>query len=407
MKRGASFWKKLRLAAAYASGPAVLLSIAGVFLYFLLWFKLGSLTPGLSQSEATIQEHLALRDISFRSILDNPLYLPYSIILYVLQAIGLHGSTAIRGVSATLGSVTVVCFYLIIQRWHTQRLAVFGTLLFGTSSWFLHTARFGGTEILYCSVIAVLLTGIWLQQTRYRRLMLAFVMLATTFYLYVPGMIWFILITGIWQSKRLMGEVKRVPLWFNLAVGAAGLLLLFPLVWSVARQPGLLKPLFGLPETVPAVGQVLQNIINMPVHIFVSGPDDPEKWLPGTAYLDIFSGMMLFIGLYLSIFRLGLDRVRATFGVLLIGSILVALGGPISMALLIPFLYLLVTAGMTFMLQQWFTVFPRNPIARTIGTSLLSLAVLVTVFYHVNHYFIAWPNAPAVRQTYDNEPLIR
>jgi hypothetical protein len=35
------------------------------------------------------------------------------------------------------------------------------------------------------------------------------------------------------------------------------------------------------------------------------------------------------------------------------------------------------------------------------------LAVLVAVFYHVNHYFIAWPNAPAVRQTYNNQPLIR
>ncbi|MBA3758704.1 hypothetical protein H0X10_03680 [Candidatus Saccharibacteria bacterium] len=201
--------------------------------------------------------------------------------------------------------------------------------------------------------------------------------------------------------------MKRVPLWFNALIGLTGAVLLFPLVWSLTKDQSLIKPLLGLPESVPSINQLITNAINIPRHIFVRGPSNPEKWLPGTSYLDIFSTMMLFIGAYWSFFKLGLDRVRATFGVIILGSILITVGGPISIALLLPFLYLLITAGMTFMLQQWFTVFPRNPIARTIGTSLLSLAVLVSVFYNINHYFIAWPNTPSVRQTFSRPPLLK
>lgn len=407
MKKGQSIWRRFRLALAYAWRPALLLGFLSSLLYFLLWFKLGTLTPGLSSSEATAQAHLALRDISFRSILDNPLYLPYSLVLYVLQALGLHGPTALRGVSAMVGTISAIAFYLLIRRWHSPRLAVFGTLLFATGSWFLHLARYGSTDILYVGIIAVLLTGVWLQQSKRRRLMLAFVLVASTMYMYVPGMIWFILLTGIWQAKRLVNEMKYVPWWYNTLVAIGAILLLFPLAWSVINHPGLLKPLLGLPENMPQLGDILQNLINIPTHIFVSGPKNPAVWLPGTSYLDIFSGIMLIIGIYWSIFRLKLDRVRITYGVILLGSALIILGGPVSMALLIVPLYLLITAGMTFMLQQWYTVFPRNPIARTTGTLLLSIAVLVTVFYHINHYFIAWPNTPAVREAFSHKPLIR
>jgi len=407
MRKGQSIWRRFRLALVYAWRPALLLGFLASLLYFLLWFKLGTLTPGLSSSEATAQAHLALRDISFKSILDNPLYLPYSLVLYALQALGLHGPTALRGVSAMVGTISAVAFYMLIRRWHTPRLAIFGTLLFATSSWFLHLARYGSTDILYVGIIAVLLTGVWLQQSKRRRLMLAFVLVASTMYIYVPGMIWFILLTGIWQAKRLINEMKHVAWWYNIMIAVGGILLLFPLAWSVAKNPVLLKPLLGLPEKMPQLGDILQNLINVPVHIFVSGPQNPAIWLPGTSYLDIFSGIMLIIGIYWSLFRFRLDRVRITFGVILLGSVLIVLGGPVSMALLLVPLYLLITAGMTFMLQQWYTVFPRNPIARTTGTLLLSTAVLVTVFYHINHYFIAWPNTPSVREAFSQKPLIR
>lgn len=407
MKKGVSFWRKFRLAVVYAWRPAIIIAFLGSLLYFLLWFKIGTLTNGLSEAEATAQQHLALQDISLRSILKNPLYLPYSLILYVLQALGLHGPTALRGVSAVIATVSAFSFYMLVRRWHTPRLAVFGTILFTTSSWFLHLGRYADTDILYVGIVAVILVGVWLQQSKYRRFMLLFVLIAASAYMYVPGMIWLIVLTGLWQTKRILGEMKRVRWWFNVSIFVGGMVLLSPLIWSIIQDTSLIKPLLGLPKDLPSLGQLLQNIINIPTHIFVRGPSEPAKWLPGTPYLDIFSSMMLIIGLYWSIHRISLDRIRITFGALAAGTILVALGGPVSTAILIPGIFLLITAGMTFMLQQWFTVFPRNPIARSIGTILLSIAVLVTVFYNINHYFIAWPNTPSVREAFSRQPVIR
>lgn len=406
MKKGVTFWKKVRLAVVYAAWPTVLLVIAGGVLFSLLWFKLGTLLPGLSPSEAIIQRHLALQDISLRSILDNPLFLPYSLVLYALQSLGLHGTLAVRGISAFIGTLTVICFYLIIRRWHTPRLAIFGTIMFAASSWFLNTARYGSADIMFSGIIFVLLAAILLQQSKHRKIMLTLTIFIGACYIYVPGMIWFLAIAGIWQSKRIRNELKRIPTWFTVVIALGGVIVIAPLVWGIYHTPSLVLPLLGLPNTLPNIADILQNIINIPTYIFVRGPNDPARWLPGTAYLDIFSSMMLFVGLYWAFFKRKLDRIRAITGLLLVGSLLVATGGPVNMALLIPFIYLLITAGMTFMLQQWFTVFPRNPIARTIGTSLLSLAVLASVFYNINHYFIAWPNTPSVRKIYSTQPLI-
>jgi uncharacterized protein YqhQ len=84
-------------------------------------------------------------------------------------------------------------------------------------------------------------------------------------------------------------------------------------------------------------------------------------------------------------------------------ALLVALNGPVPLSILIPFAYILIAAGITFMLQQWFTVFPRNPVAKNIGVAIMTLAVVTTTFYHINHYYVAWPNAPQTIKTYNQQ----
>jgi hypothetical protein len=70
------------------------------------------------------------------------------------------------------------------------------------------------------------------------------------------------------------------------------------------------------------------------------------------------------------------------------------------MILMLPFVYLIVAAGIGFMLQQWFRVFPRNPIARTLGASLITIAVISSSGYNLTHYFIAWAKAPETQSTF-------
>jgi hypothetical protein len=52
------------------------------------------------------------------------------------------------------------------------------------------------------------------------------------------------------------------------------------------------------------------------------------------------------------------------------------------------------------LLQQWFTVFPRNPLARLIGVLMVSLLVVLSAYYNTRHYFVAWPKNSQTEQVF-------
>jgi len=85
---------------------------------------------------------------------------------------------------------------------------------------------------------------------------------------------------------------------------------------------------------------------------------------------------------------------------LIVGSLLIALGGGVSMSILMPFTYLLIAAGIGLFLDRWLKVFPRNTIAQAVSVGLVSLAVIAASWYGLRHYFVAWPNAPTTKQVF-------
>jgi hypothetical protein len=65
-----------------------------------------------------------------------------------------------------------------------------------------------------------------------------------------------------------------------------------------------------------------------------------------------------------------------------------------------PIIYLVVAAGIAHLLNQWFSVFPRNPIARTIGWSLIGIVLVLVCSFHLVHYFVGWPQASATHEVF-------
>lgn len=188
-----------------------------------------------------------------------------------------------------------------------------------------------------------------------------------------------------------------------LAVIFVGLLL--PLLWTFYSNPELIKVYLGLPQAWPSPLEFVKNVANVPVQLFLRGPDSPTTWLGRLPLVDWFGSIMFVIGGYAYYFKQKLDRTRFIVYVFGVGTILVALGGPVTVAVLLPFVYLIIAGGIALMLQQWYTVFPRNPVARITGTVLMTLAVLMSVFYNINHYFIAWPNAPETKQVFQSTDM--
>jgi biotin transporter BioY len=97
-------------------------------------------------------------------------------------------------------------------------------------------------------------------------------------------------------------------------------------------------------------------------------------------------------------------RTQLLVVIVLVGTVLVGLGGAVSLSIVVPFVYILAAAGIGLLLDRWYTVFPRNPIAQSVGIGLVSLTVLASCWYGYRHYFVAWPAAAATQAAFSVSP---
>jgi hypothetical protein len=354
----------------------------------LLAFNIGSLTGGYSLHEVQAAGNAA----GWKHIFDNPLNAPFLIAVRSLSYVLHDHVLAARIVSAAVGMLTLVMFYTLVRHWHGERAALCGTLLFGASAWFLHTARLGVPEVLLFGVLAMVTCYVWLRRTNSSIVLFIGFLLAAAL-MYVPGMAWFIGIGAVLQWKSVDHYFKR-NLW---AVTAGALVLiaaLVPLGLAIYHNPEIAKVYAGLPATGwPNPLSVLKDIAGVPLHLFVQNQANPEHWLGKLAIIDYFTAAMFFLGGYLYIRHMKLRRFWVVAVALIAGTVLVGLGGGVTITVILPFIYVVAAAGVGFMLDRWLTVFPRNVIAQTVGYGLVGLAVAATCFYSVKHYFVAWPEA--------------
>lgn len=377
--------------------PTVFYGMLIVFFGLLLWFKLGSLVGGYSPAEVQ-----AVKDsLSLQYILNHPLNAPFAILTHFAGLVywGNDALLPARAVASFLGLVTLTTFYWLVRHWHGERSAILGTIVFGCSAWFLHTARLGTPDVLLFLPLAFIAGGAWVKHTGNRVLLLAGFGLAATL-LYVPGMIWLLLAATLWQLKGILRLFKSHPIL--MAAGSVVLLaLVAPLAWVIYKTPEMAKTLVGLPaQGWPQILDVAEKLAHVPYNLFIRGPLNPEHWLGRLPVLEAFSIVMFLFGLYLYVKHWRLLRSKMIGTALIIGTLAIGLGGAVSLSILIPFIYLLVAAGIGFMLEAWQKVFPRNTIAQGVAVCFISLAVIASSWYGLRHYFVAWPNNTDTKQVF-------
>ncbi len=367
---------------------------------FLLYFRIGSLVPGWSQAELDFLNQSS----TAQGILHNPLNAPYKIAEFALLKLHHGGPLAMRSLSALVGLASIALFYYVVRQWHTDRVALMSVVLLATSSWFLGSARIALPTILYTFLIAAIAYGTWIRSTKKSGLALFVGAGLAAFLIYIPGLVWFVLVGGLWQYKALFAHYKDRAFLGFLAI-IMGCVLLLPLVYGLAQHPQLIRSFGGLPpQQWPDALTIGKNILYVPYHLVVHSALSPVFGIGNLPLLDVFTTAMAALGIYAYFFRRQLDRTKLLVGAVILGVALVGLGGGVDTLILLPFIYLFAAGGITLMLQQWFTVFPLNPLARIIATTLMTAVVLMASFYHINRYFIAWPNTPVTKQTFYIRP---
>ncbi len=329
----------------------------------------------------------------------DPAFLPHKIAQFAMTLPETsHTQLLMRLVSLAFGLAALWLVYVLLSKWHTRRIAALSALTMAASSWFLHTARWAEPDVLYLSVLPVLiLASVWLREKRYDKLWpLSLCMLALV--VYVPGA-W--LFVGIFFALNL---VKINETFKNLSNGFRALsvftftILIGPLIYYLIQSPSRFLNWLGWPEVAPTLGSLWQNLYSIPKELFISGPGDALRWLGGTPILDVATIVLMIVGIYAYWVGPHPMRLRALAGLILISVAFISLGGAVSLSLLIPIVYIFVANGIAFLLQQWFTVFPRNPLARTLGLVAIAAVIASVCSYQLVRYYVAYPSAPATYQ---------
>lgn len=365
----------------------------------LLTFRLNTLIPGFSSAE----QQTIIMARSLQRIFQNPLFAPYALTQYLGIKTGHFGFIAMRLPAVITALLCAALFFYVCKKWFNFRVASIVTILFVTSSWFLTLGRNATSEIILLGLIAPLAYAIWLPSAKKPLWALALGGLILVEMLYIPGFIWFAIAGLLWQRKSILNIWRdmRLPMLFVLFGCLAALA---PLIIALAGSQSLVQNYVGLPTVLPTVADYLKNLLLIPIHLVVRGPDNPATNLDHLPLLDFFTAIIACIGAYGYAIHFKLRRSQLLFGVLLLGSLLAATGSAVTIAILFPFLYLLVAGGINFMLEQWFKVFPFNPLARSVAAVLIIAGIVTTGFYHINRYFIAWPQTPATKSSYNLPP---
>jgi hypothetical protein len=378
-------------------GLILLCLVITIGLSWLMLHRLGSLAGGLSGNEY----RAVTTPLGLHNILKNPLYLPLKLVRSVVFFLApSHGQLLSRLPNVFFGGLTVLLFAWLVKLWHGNRIAWLAGLLFATSAWTLHASRLASYDVLYFWAIPSLLL-VYLGLQKYPRPSLWYLSnLLNGLLLFIPGLVWLVALNAYLQRQTLINSWQQFD-----TLKQRTSYLLAGLIWLPLLIVGLVKDAswrlwLGLPDHLAGPLTLLKQLVGVPVHLFIRGPEHRDLWLGRAPLLDIFTLAICLTGIYFYLTRLDSIRSRLLVGFFILGTVLVALGGPVSLSLLVPLLYLAAATGIAYLLRDWLTTFPLNPIARGLGLGLVILAVSASCLYGLRAYFIAWPHNQTTKATF-------
>lgn len=387
--------------------------VAGSAIFFIFAFmyvyRLASLTTGLDKSEFALAHSVSHNLIVPMDLLRDAIWLPHTLWLYFLQFIPYKHTGLIyglRGFSVLIALVAIASVYILLRHWYSYRVALTGAVLLGASSWMLHIGRYASHDVLYLLPLILFASWSQLQTGRWRATSFFITFITGLLCLYVPGLIWIMAAAAIWQRKMIVAQLRSASPIIAISTLVIGCLLITPLLVTVAwpshgTSLGMIRELLGLPQHMPQLAEIGRSFINLPIHLFIRGSGDPVLYTGNAPLVSFFGSIMLVLGAYDMVrnsFRL--DRTKILYSFIVIGTILISINNRFSLTILIPAGYILLANGIRFMLQDWLRVFPKNPVARSIGIWVVVTAVGLTVAYNLMSYFVAWPHTPAAKSSF-------
>lgn len=342
---------------------------------------------------------------SIGTIFNGPLDGPYKLLVYTATTIS-PSVRAVRTVSFIFLITTCIAMFYALKHWHTVQTSLMSTLAFGTNAVVLSLARYGTPLITLMGFFIFASLLLWQLHSRSNKAVPILVLIAGGILLYTPGAPWFALILTIVYWDRIKPFFKNVKRQALLIGSLVALIALLPLLWKFFGDFDAIRQWLLLPPKLE-LSSLVRNILRVPSAFIYRMPTDPHINIARLPIFDIACGIFFLVGMNAYRQKLRLDRTRIMIGSALVGILLGALGSTIvAIVFLLPFAYSVVAAGIEYLLDIWFSVFPRNPLARSFGTLILTTAVLFSSYYQLTRFFVVWPQVPETRAVYTEPRLL-
>lgn len=371
----------------------VVLGSAGLVILLTLTWKLRSLPAGICEGELAVLATVDRKMILSPDFIFN---LPYNLLLLGVRQVS-KATLAARGLSLGLAGLGLAAFFVLAREWWSRSVAAAGTVLLGTSYWFLSLSRLiGPHSLIILWLSALLLMFLKLKEgSKWWHIAVSGFMAGLSIYI-SPLAAWFAVILS---AAAIIHSIRtsRGRIYTGWAVYlASALTAAVPYVVAALQRPGMVAATFGI-SRLPGPALAWQNVLSTGRVLLWDGQIVPLA-VPNIGLLDAALMVLLLLGFTRTLQTWRLQRSRlllALSGLALLVAALSSVSYPLY-AYILPLAFLFVTRGLNQYWGEWSKRFPKNPSAR-IGAGLAIVILVATIStYNLRAYYRSWALNPTV-----------
>lgn len=390
------FTKSLVYRWRYILGYALIaIGLVSVLLFVALY-----LPGGISSQEMqSVAKSGAISPTNLNSvaIIDLPYHLLQKLILKIFGV----SILSIKLPSIILSSLSIVAITMLLKLWFKANIGILASLIAITTGQFLFIAQDGTPSIIYIfwAALLMLLATLISRQRKFRKILAFIFFIATALSLYTPLSIYTLLAltVAVLIHPHLRYLLKQIPRKEIILGSVLSAVLLVPLVISIFIDPGAILNLIGIPIKWPDLGN---NFTMLGAEYL--GFNKPSGSTIMTPFFELGSMLIILIGIYYTI----KNRATAQSHIIISWAIfllpIVILNPNLINITFLP-LVLMLASGLRMLLNNWYSLFPRNPYARIGGLVPLTVLVAVLIFSGADRYIHGYRYDPNIASSFSQD----
>lgn len=369
----------------YGIAIGMTLALLAGLLYMAWLFVPGGLTYHEKDSvttSATILSQLT----SLNWVIDAPYH---AFQWLVLQIAGVS-LASIKLPSIILGLATAFLIFTLLRQWFRSNVAILTSIIMLATGQFVLIAQSGTPYImmiLWPALLLVLGCAFIRAKTAAKRYLIGLTLgVALGLSFYTPLMIYFYIAVAIslisHPAQRL--RIRRFPKIYLPLPLLAALIVALPLVLASIKNPSLLLNLAGVSWPLPSI---LQNFMTVTMQYFnVVSPTAGRFMAP---MFSIGTLALILIGVVQMIRHKHSLRAHLFMPWLALLTLPILFNTDQASVVFIP-LVILAATGLSFIISNWYRLFPNNPYARLAGLVPLVIFISALTFAGVERFMYGY-----------------